>query len=190
MTRKFLSSAVDHSLAAKYLTKANRFKADAENMAQLSDEFSGNGVAVLCVHAAIAYGDAIAILAAGKKSKSGDHRDAEPFLSSVVPIRTVEDKAAIRAFQAILNRGDSTLPGSPSKQLNRINIQRPPHPPCALQLLNLRQPPIEKPMQSAALNTLHQQLRMMTPRPFGHRRRNRAQQLDVARRLGDLACLC
>ena len=57
MTRKFPSSAVDHSLAAKYLTKANRFKADAENMAQLSEEFSGNGVAVLCVHAAIAYGD-------------------------------------------------------------------------------------------------------------------------------------
>jgi hypothetical protein len=44
MTRKFPSSAVDHSLAAKYLTKASRFKADAENMAQLSDEFSGNGV--------------------------------------------------------------------------------------------------------------------------------------------------
>jgi hypothetical protein len=29
MTRKFPSSAVDHSLAAKYLTKANRFKVDA-----------------------------------------------------------------------------------------------------------------------------------------------------------------
>lgn len=49
MTRKFPSSTVDHSLASKYLTKANRFKADAENMAQLSAEFSGNGVAVLCV---------------------------------------------------------------------------------------------------------------------------------------------
>lgn len=106
MTRKYPFSAVDQSLASKYLTKANRFKADAENMAQLSDEFSGAGVAVLCVHAAIAYGDAIAILAAGKKSKSGDHRDAAPFLASVVPIRTTEDKAAIRAFQAILNRKD------------------------------------------------------------------------------------
>lgn len=106
MTRKYPFSAVDQSLASKYLTKANRFKADAENMAQLSDEFSGDGVAVLCVHAAIAYGDAIAILAAGKKSKSGDHRDAAPFLASVVPIRTTEDKAAIRAFQAILNRKD------------------------------------------------------------------------------------
>jgi hypothetical protein len=39
MTRKFPSSTVDHSLAIKYLTKASRFKTDAENMAQLSDEF-------------------------------------------------------------------------------------------------------------------------------------------------------
>lgn len=99
-------SAVDHSLAAKYLEKALRFKTDAEKMAQLMDEFSGNGVAVLCVHAAIAYGDAIGILAAGKKSKSGDHRDAAAFLASVIPIRTTEDKAALRAFQAILNRKD------------------------------------------------------------------------------------
>lgn len=106
MTRKQPFSSVDQALAPKYLTKAGRFRADAENMAQLSDEFSGDGVAVLCVHAAIAYGDAIAILAAGKKSKSGDHRDAAPFLASVVPIRTTEDKAAIRAFQAILNRKD------------------------------------------------------------------------------------
>lgn len=106
MTRKHPFSAVDPSLAAKYLTKAERFKADAENMSQLSDEFSGDGVAVLCIHAAIAYGDAIAVLAAGKKSKSGDHRDAAPFLASVVPIRTTEDKVAIRAFQSILNRKD------------------------------------------------------------------------------------
>ena len=106
MTRRFPTSTVDRSLAAKYLTKAKRFKFDAENMAQLASDFSGNGVAVLCVHAAIAYGDAIAILAAGRKSKSGDHREAAPFLSSVVPIRSVEDKAAVRAFQAILNRKD------------------------------------------------------------------------------------
>ena len=34
-------------MAAKYLDKAIRFKADAEKMAQLMEEFSGNGVAVL-----------------------------------------------------------------------------------------------------------------------------------------------
>jgi hypothetical protein len=39
MTRKYPASTVDRSLAAKYLTKANRFKVDAENMAQLSVDF-------------------------------------------------------------------------------------------------------------------------------------------------------
>jgi hypothetical protein len=101
MTRKHPASTVDRSLAVKYFDKAARFKADAEKMSVLADEFSGNGVAVLCVHAAIAYGDAISILAGGRKSKSGDHRDAAPFLASVIPIRTVEDKAALRAFQTI-----------------------------------------------------------------------------------------
>ena len=107
MTRKHPASTVDRSLAVKYFDKAARFKADAEKMSVLADEFSCNGVAVLCVHAAIAYGDAISILAGGRKSKSGDHRDAAPFLASVIPIRTVEDKAALRAFQTILNRKDA-----------------------------------------------------------------------------------
>jgi hypothetical protein len=106
VTRKHPASNVDRSLAVKYFDKAARFKLDAEKMRDLRGEFSGNGVAVLCVHAAIAYGDAIAILAAGKKSKSGDHRDASVFLASVVPIRSVEEKAAMRAFQTILNRKD------------------------------------------------------------------------------------
>ena len=59
---------------------------------------------MLCTHSAIAYGDALAILAAGKKSKSGDHRDAGAFLASVVAVDTNQAKAALRAFQSILNR--------------------------------------------------------------------------------------
>src|SRR5258708_36172412 len=81
MEGKRRESKVARSLAVKYFDKAARFKADAEKMSVLADEFSGNGVAVLCVHAAIAYGDAISILAGARKSKSGDHRDAAPFPS-------------------------------------------------------------------------------------------------------------
>ena len=106
MTRKRPASSVDRSLAVSYFHKAVKFKTDAEKMVELADEFSGNGIAVLCVHAAIAYGDAIAIFAAGQKSKSGNHRDAGPFLASVVPIRSSEDKAAMRAFEIILSRKD------------------------------------------------------------------------------------
>jgi hypothetical protein len=46
MTRKRSASTVDRSLAVKYFDKATRFKADAEKMSVLADEFSGNGVAV------------------------------------------------------------------------------------------------------------------------------------------------
>lgn len=106
MTRKRPASSVDRSLAVSYFDKAVRFKTDAEKMLQLADEFSGNGIAVLCVHAAIAYADAIAIFAAGRKSKSGDHRDAAPFLASAIPIRSIDDKAAMRAFEVILSRKD------------------------------------------------------------------------------------
>lgn len=106
MTRKWPVSSVDRSLAGNYFEKASKFKADAEKMMEPGDEFSGNGISVLCVHAAIAYGDAIAIFAAGRESKSGDHRDAAPFLASVVPIRSTEDKAAMRAFEVILSRKD------------------------------------------------------------------------------------
>ena len=106
MTRKWPASTVDRALAGSYFEKAIRFSADAEKMMELAGEFSGNGISVLCVHAAIAYGDAIAIFSAGRKSKSGDHRDAAPFLASVVPIRSSEDKAAMRAFEVILSRKD------------------------------------------------------------------------------------
>ncbi|HVW69375.1 MAG TPA: hypothetical protein VHB68_10400 [Steroidobacteraceae bacterium] len=113
---------MDRSLAVSYFDKAVRFKTDAEKMLQLADEFSGNGIAVLCVHAAIAYADAIAIFAAGRKSKSGDHRDAAPFLASAIPIRSIDDKAAMRAFEVILSRKDEVsymqdlLSRSPARQ--------------------------------------------------------------------------
>ncbi|HXC25470.1 MAG TPA: hypothetical protein VNU46_06105 [Gemmatimonadaceae bacterium] len=87
MTKARPSSRVDRMLATKYYDKAARFQADAEKMAVLTKEFSGNGIAILCIHSAIAYGDALAVLAAGQKSKSGDHRDAGPFLASVIPIQ-------------------------------------------------------------------------------------------------------
>lgn len=37
MTRKLPASSVDRALAVKYLTKASRFKTDAENMAHSDD---------------------------------------------------------------------------------------------------------------------------------------------------------
>jgi hypothetical protein len=106
VTRNLPSSTVAPELAAKYLEKGRKFRRDAEAMHRQLGAFSGSSVAVLSIHAAIAYADALTIRAAGRKSKSGDHRDAESFLASVLALRSSDDKAALKAFRALLSRKD------------------------------------------------------------------------------------
>lgn len=95
---------MDRVQAGTYLHKARGFRADAEAMAALAGEFSGNGLAVLCVHAAIAYSDALAVRAGEAKSASGEHLDAVDLLESVVRIATDGDRAAVKALRYVLQR--------------------------------------------------------------------------------------
>lgn len=106
MTRKPPTKRVDRSQATIYLEKARAFRADAENMLELGSDFSGNGIAVMSVHAAIAYSDSISIRARGVKSVSGDHTDAVDVLQSSILVRSMEDKRAINALRYILQRKD------------------------------------------------------------------------------------
>lgn len=106
MMRRLATKAVDPSTASTYLGKARGFRTDVENMAALVDEFSGNGIAVLCVHAAIAYADALAVRAKGIKSVSGDHTDAVDVLESAVRIHDQADRAALKALRYVLQRKD------------------------------------------------------------------------------------
>lgn len=52
----------------------------------LAGEFSGTGLAVPCVHAAIASADALSVRVRGVESTSGDHVDAVDVLESAVRI--------------------------------------------------------------------------------------------------------
>lgn len=106
MTRKLKTERVDRARASTYLHKARGFRADAETMASFAGEFSGNGLAVLCVHAAIAYADAVTVRAGEVKSASGEHLDAVDLLESVVRIGTDADRAAIKALRYVLQRKD------------------------------------------------------------------------------------
>jgi hypothetical protein len=106
MTRNRKTKQVDPSQAGTYLQKARGFRADAEAMAALAGEFSGNGVAVLCVHAAIAYADALAVRARGVKSASGEHTDAVDVLESAIRIHGDADRAAVKALRYVLQRKD------------------------------------------------------------------------------------
>ena len=106
MARKLKTKRADRAQAGTYLDKARGFRRDAEAMAALEGEFSGNGLAVLCVHAAIAYGDALAVRAGEVKSTSGEHLDAVDLLESVVRIATDADRAAVKALRYVLQRKD------------------------------------------------------------------------------------
>lgn len=106
MTRKLKTKRADRAQAGTYLHKARAFRHDAEAMATLEGEFSGNGLAVLCVHAAIAYSDALAVRAGEVKSASGEHLDAVELLESVLRIATDGDRAAVKALRYVLQRKD------------------------------------------------------------------------------------
>jgi len=72
----------------------------------LADEFSGNGIAVLCIHAAIAMAMLSGSWRRARNRKAAITAMPRLFLASVIPIRTAQDKAAMRSFQTILNRKD------------------------------------------------------------------------------------
>lgn len=103
--RRLGTKTVDRDQATHYLEKARGFLADAELMLQVG-EFSGNGIAVLCVHAAIAFSDAVSIKAAGRKSASGEHTDAVQVLQGALGALNAADKAALKALRAVLQRKD------------------------------------------------------------------------------------
>lgn len=99
MSRKRSTSTVDPKNASGYMENARCFRQSVDRMSHTDVEggFDPNTVAVIAVHAAIAYCDALTIRADGRKSK-GDHRLAPSFLESVVKIHTAEDKKAVGAL--------------------------------------------------------------------------------------------
>ena len=106
MMKRTSTKQVERSQAANYIEKARRFRSDAQNALQLREDFSTNGLAVLCVHAAIAYVDALCIRARGAKAASGDHTDAAALLQDSIPVRTADDKRAVKELRAILQQKD------------------------------------------------------------------------------------
>lgn len=101
-----LEDVVDRAQASTSLHKARGFPADAETMAALAGEFSGDGLGVLGVHAAIACADALCVRAGEVKSASGEHLDAVDLLESLVRLATDTDRAAMKAPDSVLQRKD------------------------------------------------------------------------------------
>lgn len=71
----------DPSRAVKYLAIARSLHRNAQELEAVSESRYGNGLAIVAIHAAIAYTDALTIAHRGIKSQDGDHVRAADVLA-------------------------------------------------------------------------------------------------------------
>lgn len=86
MTRTDRNKRVDRTTAGKYRTKAQGFLKAAQDQSTLAgdDGADGSSIALLAVHAAIAYADTVAIAYGERKSTAGDHDQVVDLLISIL----------------------------------------------------------------------------------------------------------
>lgn len=95
---------MDRSQAAKYLRVARALHATADDLSQLADEGDtyGNAMAIVAIHAAIAYADAVSIAFRELKSVDGDHSMAVATLRHALGHRA--DAMQIRRLESIIDQ--------------------------------------------------------------------------------------
>ena len=103
--------AVDRSVADKYRRVAASLLESARTLVEISDEddHSGNAIAIVAVHAAIAWTDAVCIAYAGMKSTDGDHHRAADLLQDALGTRA--DAKALRSLRSVLQKKDMVAYG-------------------------------------------------------------------------------
>jgi hypothetical protein len=102
---------VDRSVAEKYRRVAESLLVSAQTLSELAEEEDhfGNGIAVVAVHAAIAWSDAVCIAYAGVKSTDGDHARAADLLQDALGTRV--DAQALRSLRSVLQKKDMVAYG-------------------------------------------------------------------------------
>jgi hypothetical protein len=95
---------MDRSQASKYLRVARALHSTAEDLNQLAmeEDTYGNAMAIVAIHAAIAYADALSIAFREIKSVDGDHTMAIATLRHALGHRT--DDAQVRRLESIIDQ--------------------------------------------------------------------------------------
>jgi len=81
MVRLGSTTTEDVSRAAKYLSIGRALHRNSQELEAISETRYGNGLAIIAIHAAIAYTDALTIAYRGIKSQDGDHSRAADVLA-------------------------------------------------------------------------------------------------------------
>ncbi len=91
----------DRSRAAKYRSVGRSLYRTAQDLATIGESKYGNGLAIVSIHAAIAYTDALTVAFAEIKSTAGDHLRATDVLQHALARHAEPDQ--VRRLGAILN---------------------------------------------------------------------------------------
>ncbi len=86
MTRPDRSKRVDPERADGFAELGRRLLHAGRTMQDLGDSRHGSALAILAVHAAIAYADAVCVRRGGRKSSSPDHASAVRLLRAILRV--------------------------------------------------------------------------------------------------------
>lgn len=98
---------MDAAQATKYIRVARALRRSADDLGGIAEDTSsyGNAIAILTIHSAIAYADALTISYGGFKSVEGEHARAADALREALGARA--GPTELRMLQSILKRKDA-----------------------------------------------------------------------------------
>jgi len=112
MVRLGSTTTEDPSRAVKYLAIGRSLHRNTQELDAISETKYGNGLAIIAIHAVIAYTDAMTIAFRGIKSQDGDHARAADVLAYALG-NNPQHAAQISRLRAILQaKSDASYSGT------------------------------------------------------------------------------
>lgn len=111
MVRLGSTTTEDPSRAAKYLAIGRSLHRNTQELEAISETRYGNGLAIIAIHAAIAYTDALTIAFRGIKSQDGDHVRAADVLAHVLGPQRDHARQVNRLRGILQSKSDASYSG-------------------------------------------------------------------------------
>lgn len=111
MVRLGSTSTEDPSRATKYLSIGRSLFRNTQELDAISESRYGNGLAIIAIHAAIAYTDALTIRFRGIKSSDGDHARAADVLAHALGQRRGHEAQVNRLRRILQAKSDASYSG-------------------------------------------------------------------------------
>jgi hypothetical protein len=105
MVRRGRRKALDRADAPRYMTVARALRKSAADIEVIAEDRHGNALAIIAVHAAIAYADALCAAYGGFKSTEGEHERTVDALKEALGTRM--DSGQARRLLGIVKEKDS-----------------------------------------------------------------------------------